>query len=264
METICPFLDGEVAKELKRILKKEGIVFMESTKVTGATRTASGVTLNHDSASGPSKPAQLETEAVLVSVGRRPYTANCGLKEAGVEMDKRGAVVINSHFETSVKGIYGIGDVVNVGPMLAHKAEDEGIALAEILAGKAGHINYDTIPGVIYTHPEVAWVGKTEEECKKAGTKIKIGKFAYTANSRAKTNQDSDGFVKVITDAATDRVLGAHLIGSNAGEAIAEFVLAMEYGASAEDIGRTCHAHPTMSEAIKEACMAAFDKPIHA
>eukprot|EP00455_Lapot_gusevi_P029216 TRINITY_DN3128_c0_g1_i2.p2 TRINITY_DN3128_c0_g1~~TRINITY_DN3128_c0_g1_i2.p2 ORF type:complete len:221 (+),score=116.61 TRINITY_DN3128_c0_g1_i2:33-665(+) len=203
----------------------------------------------------------LEADVVLVATGRRPYTDGLGLEKVGVQMDGR-KVKINHHFQTNVPSIYAIGDVV-AGPMLAHKAEEEGIACVEMLAGKAGHVNYDTIPNVIYTHPEVAAVGKTEEELKSAGVKYRLGKFPFLANSRAKTNDDYDGQIKVLADAETDRILGIHIIGPNAGEMIAEGVLAMEYGASSEDVARTCHAHPTLSEAFKEACMATYEKPIH-
>jgi len=200
---------------------------------------------------------------VLVAIGRRPYTKGLGLESVGVQLDKKGRVSIDSHFKTNIDSIYAIGDAV-AGPMLAHKAEEEGIAAAEILAGGYGHVNYNAIPSVIYTHPEVAWVGLNEEECKDQGKDYKVGKFPFAANSRAVTNADTDGMVKVIADSKTDRILGVHILGANAGELIAEAVLAVEYGGSSEDIGRTCHAHPTLSEAVKEGAMATFFKPIHA
>eukprot|EP00992_Anisonema_acinus_P011759 TRINITY_DN7656_c0_g1_i1.p1 TRINITY_DN7656_c0_g1~~TRINITY_DN7656_c0_g1_i1.p1 ORF type:complete len:475 (-),score=104.63 TRINITY_DN7656_c0_g1_i1:37-1461(-) len=262
MPAIAAGADGEVAKEFAKILTKQGLKLRTSMKVAGGTATASGVKLTIEPAAGG--PAEtLEADAALVSIGRRPYADRLGAVEAGVKMNERGFIMVDDHLRTNVPGIYAIGDIVDKGPMLAHKAEDEGIAVAEIIAGKVGHVNYDAIPSVIYTHPEVAWVGKTEEQVKATGVKYKKSSFPFVANSRAVTNVDTAGFVKVLTDAATDRMLGMHIIGSNAGEAIAEAVLAVEYQASAEDIGRTCHAHPTLSEAIKEACMAAYDKPIH-
>jgi dihydrolipoamide dehydrogenase len=261
LDRIVPFLDSEVGKNFQSILQKQGMKFMLSTKVTGAQKSANGVVLNIESAAG-GNAQQLQADAVLVSIGRRPFTDNLGLETVGIKKDNKGRIVTDSHFRTNVPNIYAIGDVI-AGPMLAHKAEDEGIAVAEILAGKSAHIDYNTIPSVIYTHPEVANVGKSEEELKAAGIKYKIGKFPFLANSRAKTNDETAGFVKVLTDAETDRILGVHIIGPNAGEQIAELVLALEYGASAEDVGRTCHAHPTLSEAVKEACMAAYEKPIH-
>jgi dihydrolipoamide dehydrogenase len=229
---------------------------MMNTKVMGADVRQDGVTLKLDGGK------TYDADVVLVSIGRRPFTQGLGLDKVGVELDKMGRVVVDSHFRSNVKNIYAIGDVI-AGPMLAHKAEEEGIAAVEIMAGQAGHVNYDTIPGVVYTHPEVAAVGKTEQQCKAEGVKYKVGKFPFMANSRARTNDDADGMVKIITEAETDRVLGMHIIGSAAGEQIAEGVLAMEYGASSEDIARTCHAHPTLSEAVKEAALAAHFKPIH-
>jgi dihydrolipoamide dehydrogenase len=201
-------------------------------------------------------------DVVLVCIGRRPYTSNIGLEELGIKLDRLGRVEVNEHFQTAVPSIYAIGDCID-GPMLAHKAEEEGIACVEHLAGFAGHVNYDCIPGVIYTHPEVATAGKTEEELKEAGIAYNKGSFPFSANSRARAVNDADGMVKILSDKQTDRILGIHIIGSNAGEMIAEGVLGMEYGASSEDIARTCHAHPTLSEAFKEACMATYDKPIH-
>ena len=204
----------------------------------------------------------IDADVVLIATGRKPYTEGLGLAEAGVAMDKRGFIEIDGHFQTSVSGIYAIGDVI-AGPMLAHKAEDEGVALAEMLAGQAGHVNYDVIPGVVYTQPEVASVGKTEEELKAAGVAYKVGKFPFTANGRARAMLVTDGFVKILADKETDRVLGGHIVGFGAGEMIHEIAVLMEFGGSAEDLGRTCHAHPTMSEAVKEAALATFFKPIH-
>ncbi|KAJ9455525.1 Dihydrolipoyl dehydrogenase [Diplonema papillatum] len=263
-EQCSPFLDTEVAKEIVKLLgKNEGLTFKTSTKVTGVEKTSDGkVKLTVEPAKGGASEV-IECDAALVSVGRRPYTDSLGCDTVGVKKDKRGFVEVHDGFKTSVPGIYAIGDVINKGPMLAHKAEDEGIAIAEQLAGKAGHVNYDTIPGVVYTNPEVAYVGKTEQEVKAEGIKYKVGKFRFAANSRAKTNDNTQGFVKVITDAETDRILGMHIINTLAGELIAEGVLAMEYGASSEDVGRTCHAHPTLSEAVKEACMMCYSKAIH-
>lgn len=259
-----PFLDTEISDGLIKILgKQEKMKFMTSTKVNGGRVDGDIATIEIEDAAGGNKRT-LECDALLVSVGRRPFTSNLGLDNAGVKMNERGFVMIDDHFKTNVDNIFAIGDVVNKGPMLAHKAEDEGIACAEMLAGKAGHINYDTIPSVIYTTPEVAAVGKTEQELKKEGIKYKVGKFPFMANSRAKAIDQLDGFVKVLADAKTDRILGVHILNSQAGELIAECALAMEYGASSEDVGRTCHSHPTLSEAIKEACMACYDKAIHA
>lgn len=262
LDRICPGLDLDLGKNFLNLLKKQGLKFKLSTKVTGGKVTPDGRgTITVEPAAGGAAE-QLDADVVLVAIGRRPYTANLGARELGVAIDEKGRVKIDNHFRTNVPNILAIGDVV-AGPMLAHKAEEEGIAVAELLAGQAGHIDYNTIPGVIYTHPEVASVGKTEEELKAAGIEYKVGRFPYLANSRAKTIDDYDGFVKILADAKTDRVLGVHIIGPNAGEQIAEATLAMEYGASSEDIGRTCHAHPTMSEAFKEAAMAVYSKAIH-
>ena len=257
---IVPSLDEELAKQFQKTLEKQGFSFKFGSKVTAADTTGPNVKLTVEPAAGGTKEF-LEAEIVLVSTGRLPYTEQLGLEKVGVEMDGR-KVKINNHFQTNISSIYAIGDVV-AGPMLAHKAEEEGIAAAEIIAGKAGHVNYDAIPSVIYTHPEVASVGKTEEELKKAGIKYRIGKFPFLANSRAKAIDDSEGSVKVLVDATTDRILGVHIMGANAGEMIAEAVIGIEYGAASEDLARTTHAHPTLSEAFKEACMAAYDKPIH-
>jgi dihydrolipoamide dehydrogenase len=242
-------------------LKHQKFKFKFGTKCTKAERTADGVNLTVEpAAGGPSEV--LQADVVLVATGRKPYTDGLGLDALGVNVDKRGIVDTDDHFKTNVPGVYAIGDCIK-GPMLAHKAEEEGIACVENLAGKAGHVNYGAIPGVIYTHPEVATVGLTEEQVKESGTAYNVGKFPFMANSRARCNDDAEGVVKVITDKETDRMLGMHIVGPNAGELIAEGVIGLEYGAASEDIARTCHAHPTLSEAIKEACMMAYDKPIH-
>lgn len=260
LNRITPGIDSEIATQFKKVLTKQKFKFKMSTKCTKAEKTANGVKLTVEPAKG-GEAEELEADVVLVATGRRPYTDGLGLENLGIEME-RGMVKTDDHFRTNVPSIYAIGDVI-AGPMLAHKAEEEGIAAIEIMAGKAGHVNYGCIPGVVYTHPELGTVGKTEEECKEQGINYSIGKFPFMANSRARCNDDADGMVKVITDKDTDRLLGMHILGPNAGELIAEGVIGMEYGAAAEDIGRTCHAHPTLSEAVKEACMAAYDKPIH-
>ncbi len=261
MDSICPTMDKEITKEFQKLLKKQGFNFMLSTKVIGGKVTANGVSVDIEAAKGGDKKT-LNADIVLVSTGRRPYTEGLQLEKAGLKADERGMVDTDAHLRTSVPHIYAIGDVIK-GPMLAHKAEEEGIAAVETIAGLGGHVNYDAIPGVIYTHPEVATVGLTEEELKASGVAYAKGIFPFMGNSRARTNDDSAGMVKILTDKATDKILGIHLLGPNVGEMIAEGVLGMEYGASAEDIARTCHAHPTLSEAFKEACMDAYDKPIH-
>jgi dihydrolipoamide dehydrogenase len=261
LDRILPGMDGEVAKQFQRILEKQGFAFKLGAKVTGVDISGKSLVAQIEPAAG-GKAETLESDVVLVAIGRVPYTEGLGLKEAGVIIDNRGRVQIDGHFSTSVKGIYAIGDVV-AGPMLAHKAEDEGVACAEILAGQAGHVNYDVIPGVVYTTPEVSAVGKTEEELKQAGVAYIVGKFPFTANGRSKVNQTTEGFVKVLADAKTDRVLGAHIIGREAGEMIHEVAVLMEFGGSAEDLARTCHAHPTRSEAIKEAALAVGKRAIH-
>jgi dihydrolipoamide dehydrogenase len=261
LDTITPGIDKDVANQFLKILKKQGMKFMLSTKVTGTQVSADGVKLSVEpSAGGPA--STVDAEVVLVSTGRRPFTKNIGLEELGIETDKIGRIKVDDHFRTKIPSIYAIGDCID-GPMLAHKAEEEGIACVENIAGFAGHVNYDCIPGVIYTFPEVATVGQTEEQLKQAGVAYNKGVFPFQANSRARCTGDSEGMVKILADKETDKILGMHIIGPNAGEMIAEGVLAMEYGAAAEDIGRTCHAHPTLSEALKEACMSAYDKPIH-
>ena len=261
LDRILPGMDGEVAKQFQRLLEKQGFAFKLGAKVTGID--ASGATLKAQVEPAAGGAAEtLEADVVLVAIGRAPHTEGLGLKEAGVALDNRGRVEIDNHFATNVKGIYAIGDVVR-GPMLAHKAEDEGVAVAEMIAGQAGHVNYDVIPGVVYTTPEVASVGKTEEELKQAGIAYTVGKFPFTANGRSKVNQTTDGFVKILADAKTDRVLGCHIIGREAGEMIHEACVLMEFGGSAEDLARTCHAHPTRSEAVKEAALAVGKRAIH-
>ena len=261
LDRILPGMDGEVAKQFQRILEKQGFAFRLGTKVTGVDTSGKTLSAQIEPAAG-GKSETLEADVVLVAIGRVPYTEGLGLKEAGVALDNGGRVQIDAHFATSVKGVYAIGDVV-AGPMLAHKAEDEGVAAAEILAGQAGHVNYDVIPGVVYTTPEVSAVGKTEEELKQAGVAYTSGKFPFTANGRSKVNQTTEGFVKVLADAKTDRVLGVHIVGREAGEMIHEAAVLMEFGGSAEDLARTCHAHPTRSEAIKEAALAVGKRAIH-
>lgn len=261
LERILPGMDGEVARQFQRLLEKQGFAFKLGAKVTGVDTYGKTLAAQVEPAAGGAAET-IEADVVLVAIGRTPYTDGLGLKEAGVALDERGRVEIDAHFATSVKGIYAIGDVVK-GPMLAHKAEDEGVACAEILAGQAGHVNYDVIPSVIYTTPEVSSVGKTEEELKQAGIAYTVGKFPFTANGRSKVNQTTDGFVKILADAKTDRVLGVHIIGREAGELIHEACVLMEFGGSAEDLARTCHAHPTRSEAIKEAALAVGKRAIH-
>jgi dihydrolipoamide dehydrogenase len=242
------------------MLEKQGFKFHLGHKVAGVEKTGAGAKATIEpSAGGPSMV--LEADVILVAIGRRPYTQGLGLEALGVAVE-RGQVVIDDHFATNVPGVYAIGDVVR-GPMLAHKAEDEGVAVAEILAGQAGHVNYDVIPGVVYTSPEVAVVGKSEEDLKAAGVAYRVGKFPFTANGRARAMRHTDGFVKILADASSDRVLGAHIVGFGAGEMIHEAVVLMEFGGSAEDLARTCHAHPTMSEAVKEAAMAVAKRAIH-
>ncbi len=261
LDTILGGMDGEVAKQSQRLLAKQGLDFHLGAKVTGVEKAGNGAKVTFEPVKGGDKVV-LDAEVVLIATGRKPFTEGLGLQEAGVVLDNRGRVETDGHFKTNVAGIYAIGDVVK-GPMLAHKAEDEGVALAEILAGQAGHVNYDVIPSVVYTQPEVASVGKTEEELKAAGVAYKAGKFPFTANGRARAMQATDGFVKILADKETDRVLGGHIVGFGAGEMIHEIAVLMEFGGSSEDLGRTCHAHPTMSEAVKEAALATFAKPIH-
>jgi dihydrolipoamide dehydrogenase len=254
LDRITPGLDGEVARQFQRVLQKQGMKFQLSTKVVGVEKKGDVLRVTTEPAQGGERQT-VETDILLVSIGRRPYADNLGLEQAGVKLDARGRVATNSHFETNVPGIFAIGDC-REGAMLAHKAEDEAIALAERIAGRAGHVNYDAIPAVVYTAPEVASVGKTEEELKTAGIAYKVGKFPFTANARAKTIAATDGFAKVIADAKTDRVLGVHILGAEAGTMISEAALAIEFGASSEDIARTSHPHPTLSEAVRQAAMA--------
>jgi dihydrolipoamide dehydrogenase len=253
LDRILPGADGEVAKQCQRIFTKQGIEFKLGMKVTGVDKLKAKLKLNMQPAAG-GETESIDADVVLLAIGRRPYTKGLGLETVGIVPDKRG-MIANDHYRTSADGVWVIGDVTS-GPMLAHKAEDEGVACAENIAGKAGHVDYGIIPGVVYTKPEIAWVGKTEEELKAEGVAYKTGKFPFSANSRAKTNHETDGFVKILADAATDRVLGAHLVGVGVGEMIAEVCVAMEFGASSEDIARTCHAHPTLTEAVRQASMA--------
>jgi len=254
-------LDAEVGKQFQRLLEKQGIEFKLGMKVTAADAKGKGVALTVEPAAGGTKES-LAADVVLVAIGRRPFTDGLGLDKVGVKLDERKRVAVDNHFETNVKGIYAIGDVI-AGPMLAHKAEDEGVAVAEIMAGQKGHVYYDAIPGVIYTWPEVASVGKTEEELKTAGVAYKAGKFPFLANSRGRAIGETDGFVKILADAKTDRLLGCHIIGPDAGTLIHEACLVMEYGGSSEDLARTCHAHPTLNEAVKEAALAVLGRAIH-
>jgi dihydrolipoamide dehydrogenase len=261
LEYITPGMDREVSDEFKKILTKQGMKFKMGSKVNSVSSKGNSVTVNYTNIKN-SKEEKIEIDKVLVSVGRKPYTEGLNLSKVGVKKDNKGRIEVNNKLQTTVNNIFAIGDVIK-GPMLAHKAEEEGIAVAEILAGQAGHVNYDVIPGVIYTSPEVATVGKTEEQLKNENRGYKIGKFPFLANSRAKVNNETDGFVKILADSKTDKVLGVHIIGPHCGDMIAEMALAMEFGASAEDIARTCHAHPTHTEAIKEAALAVDKRPIH-
>ncbi|HJR56588.1 MAG TPA: dihydrolipoyl dehydrogenase [Rhizomicrobium sp.] len=253
LDRITPGIDGEIGKAFQRVLTKQGFTFHLSTKVVGVEKGKSGLKVTVEPAAGGER-SSIETDIILVAIGRVPYTANLGLEGVGVALDKRGRVVTDHHYRTNVAGIYAIGDC-REGPMLAHKAEDEAVAVAEIIAGKPGHVNYDAIPSVVYTFPEVASVGRTEEELKAAGIAYKIGKFPFTANARAKTISATEGLVKILADAATDKVLGCHIVGPEAGNLIAEVALAMEFGAASEDIARTCHSHPTLTEAVRQAAM---------
>lgn len=261
LDRIMPGFDIEISKQFTTYLKKRGFKFSFKTKVLGGTVKDDGVSLQMETTDGK-KLDDMDADYVLVATGRRPYTTGLGLENIGIELDKMGRVPVDDHLATAVSNVYAIGDVIR-GPMLAHKAEEEGIAIVETLKGYGGHVNYECIPSVVYTHPEIAAVGKTEQQLKDDGIKYNIGKFPFSANSRARTNNDADGLVKILADKETDRILGVHIMGPNAGEMIAEAVLGMEYGASSEDLARTCHAHPTLSEAFKEACMGTYDKPIH-
>jgi dihydrolipoamide dehydrogenase len=261
LDRILPGIDNEVCRQFQRLLEKQGIAFKLSSKVAAVDTSGNRLKAKVEPASGGAAEV-IEADVVLVAVGRVPYSTGLGLGEAGVKKDNRGRVVVDGHFATNAPGIYAIGDVI-AGPMLAHKAEDEGIAVAEIIAGQAGHVNYDVIPNVVYTYPEIASVGKSEEELKAGGIAYNVGKFPFTANGRAKVNLQTEGFVKILADAKTDRVLGVHILGPDAGNMIAEAAVAMEFGAAAEDIARTCHAHPTLTEAVKEAALAVGKRSIH-
>ena len=261
LDKILGPMDGDVSKQFQRMLQKQGMEFKMGAKVTGVAKAKKGATVTFEPVAGGAAET-IDADVVLIATGRKPYTQGLGLAEAGVVLDNRGRVEVDGHWLTSVPGIYAIGDVIK-GPMLAHKAEDEGVAVAEIIAGQHGHVNFDVIPGVVYTSPEVASVGKTEEELKAAGVAYKAGKFPFTANGRARAMQHTDGFVKILADAATDRVLGVHILGHAAGELIHECCVLMEFGGSSEDLARTCHAHPTMSEAVREAALGTFAKSIH-
>jgi dihydrolipoamide dehydrogenase len=261
LDGVLPGMDGEVRRQAQRLFEKQGMTFKLSSKVTAVDTSGKTLKATVEPAKGGAAET-IEADVVLVSTGRVPYTEGLGLKEAGVKLDERGRIVTDHYYATNVSGIWAIGDVI-AGPMLAHKAEDEGVAVAEILVGQAGHVNYDVIPAVVYTMPEIASVGKSEEDLNAAGIGYNAGKFPFTANGRAKANQQTDGFVKILADAKSDRVLGVHIVGSDAGNMIAEAAVAMEMGASAEDIARTCHAHPTLPEAVKEAAMAVAKRAIH-
>ena len=261
LDHILPGIDSEVARQFHRLLQKQGVAFKLSCKVAAVDTSGKTLKVKVEPAGGGAVET-IEADVVLVAIGRVPYTEGLGLDAAGVKRDNRGRVIVDPHFQTNIAGIYAIGDVI-AGPMLAHKAEEEGVALAEILAGQAGHVNYEVIPNVVYTYPEIASVGKTEEELKAAGIAYQVGKFPFTANARARANLMTEGFVKILADAKTDRVLGVHILGPDAETMIAEAAMAMEFGASSEDIARTCHAHPTLSEAVKEAALAVGKRAIN-
>lgn len=261
LDRIVPTMDGEVGKAFHKLLEKQGFTFKLLTALKDIKKDKKGLTLTLEPRDG-GKSETMTCDVVLVSAGRRPYSEGLGLEEVGVVKDKRGFVQVNHHYQTNVDGIYAIGDLIE-GPMLAHKAEEEGVAVAELIAGKSGHVNYGIIPGVVYTHPEVASVGKTEEQLKAEGVSYTIGKFPFMANARAKANGDMEGFVKILTQKETDKILGVHILGPEAGTLIAEAALAMEFSASAEDIARTCHAHPSLNETVKEAALAANGRVIH-
>ncbi|MEQ9520500.1 MAG: dihydrolipoyl dehydrogenase [Parvibaculum sp.] len=261
LDQILPGMDGEVTKTFQRVLKKQKFTFKLGTKVTGVEKSAKGLKVSVEAAKG-GKAEVLDADIVLVAIGRVAYTGGLGLETVGVATDERGRVKVDAHYKTNIGGVYAIGDVI-AGPMLAHKAMEEGVALAEMIAGQKPHVNYGVIPGVVYTQPEVASVGQTEEGLTAAGIAYKAGKFPFTANGRAKANQQTDGFVKILADAKTDRVLGVHIIGTQAGEMIHEAVAVMEFGGAAEDIARMCHAHPTLSEAMKEAALDVDGRPLH-
>jgi len=261
LDRIVPNMDGEIGKQFQKILGKQGMTFKLATKVTGAKTTKQGVTLTVEPAKG-GEAEEIKADVVLVAIGRKPVTEGLGLEAAGVETDDKGRIATDGHFKTSAEGVYAIGDVI-AGPMLAHKAEEEGVAVAEMLAGMPGHVNYETVPGIVYTWPEVASVGPTEEELKERGVEYKSGKFPFTANGRARAAGMTDGFVKILADKRTDKILGGHIIGPEAGTLIHEVVVAMEFGGSAEDLARSFHGHPTLNEAVKEAALAVDGRPIH-
>ena len=262
LDHILPGIDGEIARAFQRLQEKQGVAFKLSSKVAAVDASGKLLKVKVEPASGGGAAEQLEADVVLVAIGRVPYTDGLGLEALGVQRDNRGRVVVDPHFRTNVAGVYAIGDAI-AGPMLAHKAEEEGVAVAELLAGQAGHVNYDVIPNVVYTFPQIASVGKTEEELKQAGIAFAAGKFPFTANARARANLATDGFVKILADTKTDRVLGVHILGPDAETMIAEAAIAMEFGASSEDVARTCHAHPTLSEAMKEAALAVAKRAIN-
>jgi dihydrolipoamide dehydrogenase len=262
LDHILPGIDSEVARQFHRLQQKQGLAFKLSSKVTAIDASGKVLEVKVEPAAGSGAAEMIEADIVLVAIGRVPYTEGLGLEAVGVNRDNRSRVVVDAHLRTNVGGIYAIGDAI-AGPMLAHKAEDEGVAAAEVIAGQAGHVNYEVIPNVVYTHPEIASVGKTEEELKAEGVAYKVGKFPFTANGRAKVNKTTDGFVKILADAATDRILGVHIIAAQASEMIAEATVVMEFGGSAEDLARTCHAHPTLTEAVKEAALAVDKRAIH-
>ena len=261
LDRILPGMDSEVCRQFQRLLERQGMTFRLSSKVTGIDTSNSKLKATVEPAAGGAAET-IDADVVLVSIGRVPFTEGLGLEDVGVKKDNKGRVIVDAHFATNVPGVYAIGDVI-AGPMLAHKAEEEGVAVAELLAGQAGHVNYDVIPNVVYTFPEIASVGKSEDELKAAGVAYNVGKFPFTANGRAKVNHQTDGFVKILADAKTDRVLGVHIMGADAGNMIAEAAVAMEFGAASEDIARTCHAHPTLSEAVKEAALAVNKRAIN-
>jgi dihydrolipoamide dehydrogenase len=262
LDRILPGMDNEVCRQFQRLLEKQGIKLKLSSKVTALDASGSKLKVRVEPAAVGGTAETIEADIVLVSIGRVPFTGGLGLEDLGVKTDNKGRVMVDAHYATNVPGIYAIGDVI-AGPMLAHKAEDEGVAAAEIIAGQAGHVNYDVIPNVVYTYPEIASVGKSEDELKQAGIAYKVGKFPFTANGRAKVNLQTEGFVKILADAASDRVLGVHIVGADAGNMIAEAAVAMEFGAASEDIARTCHPHPTFSEAVKEAALAVDRRAIN-
>jgi dihydrolipoamide dehydrogenase len=261
LDRIAPGIDDEITKHFLRALQKQGLKFKLGSKVTKAEQVNDGIALTVEPAKGGTAE-MLQTDVVLVAIGRRPFVTGLGLDKAGIKLTERGRIAVDEHFQTSVPGIYAIGDVID-GPMLAHKASEDGVACVETIAGQKGHVNWDLVPSIVYTQPEVAWVGRSEEQLKAAGVAYKIGKYPFTADPRSRANARTEGFVKVLADKATDQVLGVHIIGAEAGTMIAEAALAMEFAASAEDIGRICHAHPTVNEAMKEAALAAWEKPIH-